>query len=187
MADGADAIAAIARTVAELGGLDILVNDAGINVRGPIEDIDRATFERSMAVNVTGAWALCKTAGPYLKASGHGRVINISSAFGVVGVAERIAYATTKGAMVQLTRALAMEWAGYVVTVNTIAPGPFLTDMNIPFQHSEHAVRVLDQEVAMKRWGELHEIQGAALYLASDASSYVTGAVLAVDGGWTAH
>lgn len=80
-----------------------------------------------------------------------------------------------------------MEWAGYAVTVNTIAPGAFLTDMNIPFQHSEHAVRVLDQEVAMKRWGELHEIQGAALYLASDASSYVRGAVLAVDGGWAAH
>ncbi len=187
VADGADAIAAIERTVAELGGLDILVNSPGINIRGFIEAIDRAAFEGSRAVNVTGAWALCKAAGPYLKASGHGRVINISSAFGVVGVAERTAYATTKGAMVQLTRALAMEWAGYAVTVNTIAPGPFLTDMNIPFQHSEHAVRVLDQEVAMKRWGELHEIQGAALYLASDASSYVTGAVLAVDGGWTAH
>lgn len=182
-----DVVAAVERTVTELGGLDVLVNNAGINARGPIEDIDRAAFELSMAVNVTGAWALCKAAGPHLKVSGHGRVINISSTFGVVGVADRTAYATTKGAMVQLTRALAMEWAGDAVTVNTIAPGPFLTDMNIPFRHSEHAIRVLDHEVAMKRWGQLHEIQGAALYLASDASSYVTGSVLMVDGGWTAH
>ena len=187
VSDDQDVEVAVERTVAELGGLDILVNNAGINVRGAIEDIDRASSERSMAVNVTGAWTLCKAAGPYLKASGSGRVINVSSTFGVVGVADRTAYATTKGAMVQLTRALAMEWAGEGVNVNTIAPGPFLTAMNIPFQHSEHAVRVLDQEVAMKRWGELHEIQGAALYLASDASSYVTGSVLMVDGGWTAH
>ena len=187
VSDDTDVVGAVERAVAEFGGLDILVNNAGINVRGPIEDIGRADFERSMEVNVTGAWLLCKAAGPYLKASGYGRVINISSTFGVVGVADRTAYATTKGAVVQLTKALAMEWAADGVTVNTIAPGPFLTDMNIPFRHSEHAVRVLDQEVAMKRWGELHEIQGAALYLASDASSYVTGSVLTVDGGWTAH
>jgi gluconate 5-dehydrogenase len=73
------------------------------------------------------------------------------------------------------------------VTVNAIAPGPFLTDMNIPLRDSEHAKRVIGSEVAMQRWGELHEIQGAAIFLASDASSYVTGTVLVVDGGWTAH
>jgi NAD(P)-dependent dehydrogenase (short-subunit alcohol dehydrogenase family) len=82
---------------------------------------------------------------------------------------------------------LALEWAPIGVTVNTIAPGPFLTDMNIPFKDSEHAQRVIAAEIALKRWGELHEIQGAVLFLASDASSYVTGSVLTVDGGWTAH
>jgi len=86
-----------------------------------------------------------------------------------------------------MTRALAIEWAPIGVTVNAIAPGPFLTDMNIPFKDTEHAKRVIANEIAMQRWGEIHEIQGAVLYLASDASSYVTGAVLTVDGGWTAH
>ena len=104
VSDDKDVVAAIERTVAELGGLDILVNNAGINVRGPIKEIDRATFERSMAVNVTGAWGLCKAAGPHLKASGYGRVINISSTFGLVGVADRTAYAASKGALVQITR-----------------------------------------------------------------------------------
>ena len=80
-----------------------------------------------------------------------------------------------------------MEWAPIGVNVNAVAPGPFLTDMNIPYQHSEHAKRVLEHEVAMKRWGELDEIWGPVLFLASDASSYMTGVILEVDGGWTAH
>ncbi len=182
-----DATRAVARTADELGGLDILVNNAGIIVRGPIDEISRADFERSMAVNLTGAWAMCKAAAPHLKKSGQGRVVNISSTFGLVGVADRTAYTTSKGAIIQLTRALAMEWADAGVLVNAIAPGPFLTALNIDHQHTPHAVRVINQDVALKRWGELCEIQGAALFLASDAASYITGTVLPVDGGWTAR
>ena len=179
--------AAVACVVERFGGLDILVNNAGILVRGAIGDLERDEFEESLAVNVTGPWLTCRAASRPLQDSGHGRVINVASTFGLVAAPDRTAYTSSKGAIIQLTRALAMEWAPHGVNVNAIAPGPFLTEMNQAHQHSEHSVRVIGQEVALRRWGELHEIAGAAIYLASDASSYVTGSVLTVDGGWTAH
>jgi gluconate 5-dehydrogenase len=182
-----DAEDVMAKVLDRWGRIDILVNNAGINVRGAIGEIERADFDHSLAVNVTGAWLMCRAAEPAMREAGTGRVINMASTFGFVGAANRTAYASSKGALVNMTRALAMEWAPMGVTVNAIAPGPFLTDMNIPLRDSEHAKRVIGSEVAMQRWGELHEIQGAAIFLASDASSYVTGTVLVVDGGWTAH
>lgn len=177
----------VTQVMERFGRIDILVNNAGINIRGAIGEIDPKDFDYSLAVNVAGPWLMCRAVEPSFRKGNGGRVVNVASTFGVVGAANRTAYASSKGGLVNLTRALAIEWAPIGVTVNTVAPGPFLTDMNIPLKDSEHAKRVIANEIALHRWGEIDEIQGAVLFLASDASSYVTGSVLTVDGGWTAH
>jgi NAD(P)-dependent dehydrogenase (short-subunit alcohol dehydrogenase family) len=171
----------------DFGRLDILVNNAGINLRGSIDELPLADFERSFAVNVTGTWLMCRAAKRLLAKSPAARVINLGSSFGTIAAANRTSYTAAKGAVHQITRALAVEWADIPINVNALAPGPFLTDMNLEHQHSEHAVRVITQEILLKRWAELPEIAGPLVMLASDASSYITGSILAVDGGWTTH
>lgn len=183
----ADCQRVVAETERQFGRLDILVNNAGINVRGPIGELTVDEFQRSLAVNVTGTWMMCRAAERLLAESPAARVINIGSTFGTVAAPNRTAYTSAKGAIHQLSRALAVEWAHIPINVNALAPGPFLTDMNLDLQFSEHSIRVIDQEVALQRWAEISEITGPVLFLASDASSYVTGSILAVDGGWTTH
>ena len=168
------------------GRVDILVNNAGINIRSPIEQIRDEDWHRIQQVNVTGVFYCCRAVIPHMVAAGYGRIINVGSALSLVGLAERVSYTASKGAVLQITRTLALELAPKGVTVNCLCPGPFATEINQVVLNDPAATASLMQHVPMGRWGELGEIRGPAVFLASDAASYVTGAVLSVDGGWVA-
>lgn len=175
------------RAISEFGKIDILINNAGINIRGPIDELTLEEFQEVQNVNVTGPWLCAKSVVPHMKQAKYGRIINLASTLGLVGMANRTPYTASKGAMVQMTRALGLELCEYGITCNAICPGPFLTPMNEPFAETEEIKKFIVGAVAMNRWARMEEIQGAAIFLASDASSYMTGSMVTVDGGWTAR
>lgn len=183
-----DQIEAMAKAAFEaFGRIDVLINSAGINIRGAIDELQLEEFSEVMDINVTGTWLCCKAVTPYMKQAGKGSIINLASTLGLVGLSNRTPYASSKGAVVQMTRALGLEFAPFNITVNAICPGPFLTEMNLPIADTEEGKKFVVGATALGRWGRLEEIQGAAIYLASDAGSYMVGSMLTVDGGWTAR
>jgi len=173
--------------ISRFGRIDVLVNSAGVNIRHPVEEFPASEFRQIIDTNLTGTWLCCKAVGPVMKGQKRGSVVNVGSALSTIGLPERSAYCASKAGVVGMTRVLALEWASSCVRCNALCPGPFLTEINRPLLAYPEKVQAVVGQTAFNRWGELHEIRGAAVFLASDASSYMTGTTLFVDGGWTAH
>ncbi|MGH2632306.1 MAG: glucose 1-dehydrogenase [Tepidiformaceae bacterium] len=184
--DEAACSALVEGTVDEMGRLDIVVNNAGINIRKPVLELSYQEYEQVLRTNLHGYFLTARAAGAVLVAQGSGKVINISSILGRVGLATQAAYASSKGAIEQLTRVLALEWAEANVQVNAIGPTYFETELTRPLFEDPARNAFITERTPMKRWGQPHELAGAVIFLASAASNYVTGHTLMVDGGWTA-
>ena len=176
----------LAQCVSEFGKVDILVNSAGRTKRTPTLDLDEEEWNGIMETNLTGTLRACQVFGRHMVANGYGRIVNIASLSTFVALYEVAAYAASKAAVASLTKSLAVEWAKRGVNVNAIAPGVFRTALNEKLLDESERGKEFLTRTPMGRFGKVEELAGAAVFLASDAASYVTGEVLVVDGGFLA-
>jgi len=170
-----------------VGDVDILINNAGTNIRGTLDQLSEADWDSVIDTNLKGPFLCTKAFAPGMLRKGWGLVINLASILSVIGLPGRTPYASSKAGVLGLTRVWALEWAGKGVTCNAICPGPFATDMNRQLLNDPQAYQQFVANIPMGRWGELEELTGAVVFLASEASSFVTGTSLFIDGGWTAR
>lgn len=178
---------AVAQAVKAFGGLHILVNAAAMrDPTATVVELDLAAWNRVFAVNVGGAFLMSRWAVPHIAAAGGGSIIHVASQLGTVGTPGRVAYCSTKGALITMAKAMAADHAAQNIRVNTLSPGAVETERLLRFGSMEKAREVLGPKHLLKRLGQPAEIAAAALFLASDASSFMTGADLRVDGGYNA-
>lgn len=178
---------AVAEIVARHGRIDILVNNAGIAIVESVVDMSLDNFQAMMATNVTGSFLMARAVGRSMIDQGGGKIINIGSIDAIVGAAGLVGYCASKGAVVQLTRGLAVEWARHNIQVNCLCPGYFVTDINRDDLEDELLRRKVLARIPQRRFGELNELVHWVTFLSSPASDYTTGQVLVVDGGQSAN
>ena len=174
-------------TVAQLGSIDILINNAGLIRRSPAVDYSIENWNQVLQVDLTAVFRLSQLAGRQMIEKGRGKIVNIASLLSFQGGILVPAYAAAKGAVAQLTKALANEWASKGVNVNAIAPGYMETDVTAALRADQVRNRQIMERIPAGRWGAPSDLAGAAVFLCSPASDYVHGAILAIDGGWLAR
>lgn len=167
------------------GKVDILLNNAGTNYRVPVLEFPEEEWDRVINTNLKGYYLVAKAVVPQMIEHGYGKVINMSSILGRIGIINQLAYASAKGGVDQMTKIMAIEWAKLGVRVNAIAPTYFETDMVKQIRNDKERFDFINARTPMGRWGHLKEIEGLVIFLASPASDFITGQSIAIDGGWT--
>jgi meso-butanediol dehydrogenase/(S,S)-butanediol dehydrogenase/diacetyl reductase len=191
VADSGQVAGMVRNTVEHFGRLDVLVNNAGYGISGSVTETDENDWNKLMAVNVNGVFFGCKYAIPEMRAHGGGSIVNTASVVAAVGIRDRAAYCASKGAVAALTRAMALDHVADKIRINAIAPGtidsPYFQEIFAKSDHAAELRRQLESRQAMNRLGQPEEIANGMLFLASDEASFMTGAVLTIDGGMTAQ
>jgi len=177
--------AAVGAVLDALGGIDILVNNAGVNYRVPVLEYPEAEWDRVIATNLKGYFLLAQAVVPQMLSRGYGKVINMSSVLGAVGLPMQAAYASSKGGVDQLTKVMALEWAKEGVRVNAIGPTYFETELVAQIRNDPERFNFINERTPMGRWGYPPELEGIVIFLAAPASDFITGQTIYIDGGWT--
>jgi NAD(P)-dependent dehydrogenase (short-subunit alcohol dehydrogenase family) len=177
--------AAVDSILDTFGRIDILVNNAGINIRKPILELEEEDWDQVLATNLKGYFLVARTVVPDMIKRREGKVINMASILGTVGLENQAPYASSKGGVIQLTKVMALEWARHHINVNAIGPTYFETPLVASLRNDPERFRFINERTPMGRWGQPEELEGTVIFLASKASAFITGQTIFVDGGWT--
>ena len=176
----------VGRILDHFGKVDILLNNAGVNHREPVLEYPEDAWDMVLSTNLKGYFLVAQAVVPQMIERGYGKIINISSILGKIALPNQIAYASSKGGVDQMTKVMAIEWAGQGIRVNAIGPTYFETEMVAQIRNDPERFNFINQRTPLGRWGHLSELEGIVIFLAAPASDFITGQTIYIDGGWTA-